>query len=230
MPSAADIAQYRAQQAGIAALVKRDLTDFFTSLDLSRPEAARDALLAYMPTLVTEYGETAASVAADWYDDMRFAERVGGRFRAEMADAVADAVIESQVRFGATHLFTDNPTGTLDFLTLAATKYALYPGRSTIARSANRDPAASGWQRITRPGACKFCRMLAGRGGVYKRETVHFASHGDCNCAAVPSWDRSAPEVDVAAYVASERTSRMSPEQRERNTDRVRGFLDQMSD
>ncbi|MCG7284972.1 hypothetical protein MHY85_03165 [Cellulomonas sp. ACRRI] len=230
MPSAEEVARYRSQQAGIAALVKRDLTAFWNSLDLNRPEAARDALLRFMPSLVTEYGETAASVAADWYDDMRFSEGVPGRFRAEMADAVADALVESQVRFGAQHLFTDTPTGTLDFLTLAVTKYALYPGRATIARSANLDPAASGWQRVARPGACKFCRMLAGRGGVYKEATAHFASHGDCGCAAVPSWDRDAPEVDVRAYVASERTSRMSPEQRERHNARVRAFLDEMSD
>lgn len=230
MPSAADVASYRAQQAGVAALVKRDLTAFWDTLDLTKPEAVRDALLRFMPSLVTEYGEVAASVAADWYDDMRLAEGAAGRFRAQMADAVADALVEAQVRFGSQHLFTDTPTGTLDFLTLTATKYALYPGRTTIARSADRDPAASGWQRVTRPGACKFCRMLAGRGGVYKESTVYFASHGECNCAAVPSWDTSAPEVDVSAYVASARTSRMSPEQREAHTARVRAYLDSMSD
>ena len=85
--------------------------------------------------------------------------------------------------------------------------------------------AAVGWHRETRPGACDFCRMLAGRGGVYKESTVRFAAHDDCGCVAVPSWDANAPEVDVMAYVASERTSRMSPAQRERHNQRVRDWI-----
>jgi hypothetical protein len=42
------------------------------------------------------------------------------------------------------------------------------------------------YQRIASPTACKFCRMLAGRGPVYRLETVGFRSHGNCGCTAEP--------------------------------------------
>lgn len=69
--------------------------------------------------------------------------------------------------------------------------------------------------------------MLAGRGAVYKEATVHFASHGDCNCAAVPSWDQNAPEVDVSLYKASQRTSTMTPAQRESHNALIQRAIDQ---
>lgn len=42
------------------------------------------------------------------------------------------------------------------------------------------------YQRVASPTACKFCRMLAGRGPVYRLETVGFRSHGNCGCSAEP--------------------------------------------
>lgn len=42
------------------------------------------------------------------------------------------------------------------------------------------------YQRVASPTACAFCRMLAGRGPVYRLETVGFRSHGNCGCSAEP--------------------------------------------
>lgn len=205
MVSAADAQRLRASQAGIRVLVESDLADFFASLNLSRPESARDALLEFVPLLVETYGDSAAAVSADWYDDQRSLARVGGAYRASMQPSPYLDSVEGTVRRAAGSLFTDVPTTALSILTPSVGKYVLAAGRQTIIRSTDRDPRASGWQRVTRPGACDFCRLLHGRGGVYRESTVHFASHKDCGCAAVPSWDRSAPEVDVAAYEASKR-------------------------
>lgn len=230
MPTAADVALIRAANNGLVTLALRDLTAFWGSLNLDRPEAARDALLRFMPELTARYGEAAAVVAADFYDDLRAAEGVRGRYVARMAPTVPTEHVQRRVRFGAQHLFTENPGQTLTFLTGAATKYVLQPGRDTITTNAAEDPQAAGWHRETRPSrtytsGCDFCRMLATRGAVYKRATARFAPHDDCKCVAVPSWDANAPEVDVMAYVASERTSRMSPAQRERHNQRVRDWI-----
>lgn len=225
MATRSDVDLIRAANAGLVRLALRDLEAFWASLNLSRPEAARDALLRFLPVLVAQYGDAGAAVAADWYDDLRLAERAPGNFRAQMAAPVAPERVEARVRFGAQHLFTDAPGQTLTFLTSAATKYVLEPSRATVAESTKVDPAAVGWHRETRPGACGFCRMLAGRGGVFRKETARFAAHDDCGCVAVPSWDASAPEVPVSAYVASERTRAMSPEQRERHNARVRDWI-----
>ena len=217
----------REAQNGIRSLVERDLRAFWLSLNLSRPEAARDALLAFTPALVEQYGEQAAAVAADWYDEVRAAERVPGRFRAQVVAPDEREAVEGTVRRLAGDLFTENPGLMLAGLVAASPRYALEGARHTIVRSAERDPRAAGWQRVVRGGACRFCRMLHGRGAVYKESTVNFAAHKSCNCAAAPSWDQSAPEVDVRLYEASKRTTGMTPAQRERHNEAVQRALDE---
>lgn len=226
MPSQADAARLRAEQQGIRALIERELTEMFASLNLSRPEKAAAFLREYIPALVARYGEAAATVAADWYDEVRAAERVGGRFLAVLAASPYQNASEGLARRAAGALFTPTPQGTLTALQASVGKYALGAGRETISRSVERDPRAVGWQRVVRAGSCRFCRMLAGRGAVYKEASAHFASHGDCNCAAVPSWDRDAPEVDVTLYRASQRTTGMSDRQKAQHNAAIREALD----
>lgn len=205
MPSAADILVLRDAQDSVRTLVVRDLRAVFGSLDLTRPDAAAAALREFVPALVSEYGDMAASLAADWYDEVRASEGIGGRFRASMMPSPYQDAAEPTTRRAAGALFTDRPADALTSLESAVGKYALAAGRSTITTSSYRDPQASGWQRVVRSGGCSFCKMLAGRGGVYKEATAHFAAHGHDHCAAVPSWDASAPEVDASVYKASER-------------------------
>lgn len=219
-PSLVEVERFRKANLGILSMVERDLNAFWSTLDLSRPDMARDALLEYVPALTTLYGEPAALIAADWYDELRAAERIPGRYRATMAAPFPAEYVRKRVKYGAGHLFTDSPNQMLPFLRTALSEYVLQPGRDTVQRSAIADPRASGWHRETRPtesypNGCSFCQMLAGRGGVYKWETAPFAAHGGCMCVAVPSWDANAKEVPVDAYVASVRTSNMSPEDRD---------------
>lgn len=230
MVSAERARQLRRAQDGVSALVLRDLEAFWASLNLSRPEAARNALLDFTQVLVATYGEAAASAAAEWYDEVRAAERVPGRFRATMVVPDESMAMSQTVHRLAGALFTDDPGRVLIGLASAAPKYALAGSRQTIVRSTARDPRASGWQRVVRPDACGFCRMLRGRGAVYREATVGFAAHKSCHCAAVPSWDPNAPEVDVRLYEASRRTSAMSPDEREAHAARVREYLATMDD
>lgn len=207
MVSHQDADRLRATQQGIRALVVRDLEQMFGSLNLSRPEAAARAVKAYLPALVQSYGEQAAAVAADWYDEVRAKDGVGGRFRAVMADSPYLDAVDGTANRAVGGLFTDRPGDTLLALQSTAPKYILAAGRQTIVTSTERDPRGRGWQRVTSGAACGFCRMLAGRGGVYRESSVHFAAHKACGCAAVPSWDPNAPEVEVEVYQASARMS-----------------------
>jgi len=240
MVSPADADLLRRSQAGIRVLVERDLRGFFGMLNLSQPERSRDLLLAFVPELVQRYGMDAAQFAAEWFDVQRAAAGVAGRFRAEALASPYVAATEPMVRRAAGALFTDTPADALKTLLSATGKYVLAAPRETIARATDRDPQAVGWQRVARPGACSFCRMLTGRGGVYRRDTVHFASHGKCNCGAAPSWDPDAPEVDVRAYVASQRTTALrlraeagdksAQRQLDAHRARVRAYLAEMAD
>ena len=218
--------EFRAANNELVRLALRDLLAFWVTLDLSRPERTRDALLRFMPILTTTYGEAAATLAADWYDALRAAESVAGRFVATPAAPVALDRVESRVRFAAGHLFTDTPDKMLSLLDGATNKYVLEPGRATIQQSSIADPRARGWHREVRSGGCDFCRMLAGKGGVYMRSTATFAAHDDCRCTARPSWDANAPEVPVSAYEASKRTLSMADSQKARHDQAIRDYIE----
>lgn len=225
--SAAEAEAYRQAQAGVRALVERDLRQFWAYVDLSNPERAANAFREYVPLLVRRYGSDAAALAAEWYDVQRAEVGAPGRYRAQTVASPYDDAVDGMVRRAVGGLWTPDQSTTLTALLASSGKYALAAGRATIAHNVDRDPAASGWQRVTRSGACRFCTMLAGRGAVYRQATVHFAAHGDCNCAAVPSWDSSAPEVDVELYKASARTTRMAPAQREKHNALIHRAIEQ---
>ena len=76
-----------------------------------------------------------------------------------------------------------------DGLRGAGTRMVLLGGRDTITQTAVNDPVATGWERIITPGACGFCSMLAGRGGVYTEATVGFRAHDHCHCVARPVFE-----------------------------------------
>jgi len=241
MPSPSDVALLGDAQVRISELADRDLTQFWGSLDLNRPERSRDQLLEFVPALTETYGFAAAAVAADWYDEVRAAEGVRGRFAATMADPFPAEYVEKRVRFGASHLFTETPAAMLPFLADAVQEYVLQPARDTVVQSVAADPKATGWHRQTAPGACNFCVMLAGRGGVYRKESsASFAAHGHCHCVAVASWDANAKEVPVSAYVGSERMDGLraraaagdasAQRQLDENRRRVREYLASMRD
>ena len=211
MPSRAELVEFQQAQVGLVQLASDDLRTFWDGLDVGNGVATRASLMEFMPALTTHYGELAAALAADWYDDLRSRERLKVTFAAIMADALPAEQIRAQVGYATwTHLFTDHPDGTLVRLLDDLGKDVLMPGWDTIVGSTNADPDAVGWHRETRPSrsytsGCGFCQLLAGRGGVYKRSTAPFAAHGSCKCVAYPSWDADAEEVPVDAYVMSSR-------------------------
>ena len=220
-------AEFRAANKRLVGLAERDLLKFWASLDITNAVRARDELTRYLPTLTTLYGEAAAAVAADWYDELRTVQKVPGRFAARVANPFPTEYVEQRVRFGASHLFTATPLMMLPFLQGAVQEYVLQPGRDTIIDSTRTDPRARGWHRETSASACDFCEMLAGRGGVYSKESsASFASHGNCNCTARPSWDYDAPAVPASAYVASERTSAMTDEQKDAHNKAIRDYIE----
>lgn len=197
MATPAEIAAYRQANAGLVALMERDLNAFWASLNLARPERVRDALLEFVPFLTAQYGEIAAAIAADWFDQLRIQAAQDGlfrmvgaaaRFRSVLAPVTPADVMQRQVRFGAQHLFTDDPEQTLVFLRGETQKYVLQPGRDTITQNSARDRVAKGWRRVVRAGGCDWCHKLSSRGAVFKESTVAFDAHHDCNCTGVPTW------------------------------------------
>jgi hypothetical protein len=198
LTTSADVARLRAGTGAVVLAVQQDLATFWAHLDLTRPEKARDALVAYVPRLITTYGDAAGTIAADWYEQTRAAQVAGG-FRAITAAAPAAAVTKAAVRYGAGHLFTENPAGTLAFLTGAVQRQTLAAARATIVSNVSRDPARPRYARVP-SGArtCAFCAMLASRGFVYaSKQTAGAADqyHDHCDCQLVAEWSQH-PAID----------------------------------
>lgn len=204
----ADAQQIRAIQAEIAGRAATDLNGLFTLAGGLDPSEARDLLLEAVPPIAVTHGQVNAAAAGEWYADLR-AREIGSGIAPHIAPPVELARVQGAVRFSALHLFDGQPDLMLAYLTGELFKWVAQPARQTIIDTTDADPLAAGWQRVTRPTACGFCRMLADRGGVYKRASVDFAAHRSCNCGAVPSWDPGAREVSARAYQASERMEKV---------------------
>lgn len=180
------IEQFRAANAGLSKLVRDELAGFFGTLDLAKPEAVRDALLEFMPLLVTEYGSVAESLALDYYNELRAASGASGVFRATAgAPGVPAMAVESKVRYLAGQLWTPDPASMLGGLLLAADKYVKQPGRNAIAHNADREGVA--WARVpTGAKTCAWCLVLASRDAVYGSERAAGGKghkyHGLCDC------------------------------------------------
>lgn len=205
--------QFERANDGIATLVERDLLAFLASLDPARPDAVKLDLFEFIPVLIAQYGDIAATVAADWYDELRATEGVAGSFRAPLADLVPDEVVNGRLGYATRPdgpLFMGDFDTLTSFMAMVANEYALQPGRETVMRAAHKENVAYG--RIPEPGACKFCLMLASRGFTYASEKaasrvigtrgakqkrkIGEKFHGKCRCNILPIWDETRARVE----------------------------------
>lgn len=185
-----DIERFRSANAGLSKLVNDELAGFFGALNLAKPEAARDALLEFVPLLVEQYGAVAESLALDWYDEQRALSGGSGSFRAiASAGGIPSGAIESKVRFLARALWTPGPDSMLGGLATAVDKYVKQPGRDVFPFNARREGAR--WARVpTGAKTCAFCLLLASRDAAYiSRQSASQGRdggryHGKCDCVA----------------------------------------------
>lgn len=187
-----------------------------------RPEDQRLELLESVPGAIEYYAYGAAALAADFYDDERERQSAPKLYIAE--PIVADRIVKVRraIAWASDPLFTGDTDSAYGRLADVVQLETARPYRDTILTNRRQDPAAVGWRRIARGGSCRFCKMLAGRGEVYKEATARFAAHGHCQCTAQPVFSSSefGEEASVLQYVASSR--KRTPRQREQ----LREYLD----
>lgn len=104
----------------------------------------------------------------------------------------------------------------------AATRHVMEASRDTVLAAVGADEYAEGWRRVTGGKSCDFCRMLAGRGAVYREATALFASHDHCGCSAEPVYDSTQRRNVSETFTPSAR--RMTPETRAANNARARAW------
>lgn len=178
MPTAVDTAELRAANDALTAAAANDLADFWSALSESfSSQQFSDAILGFFPDLVASYGDTAAVIAADWYNairpqltGLRASGSAQAAFRALPSDPIGAEQAAAAARWAMTPMFQTerDPTQTLINLSAVAQRLIRQPGRDTIWDSAMRDPVRVGVARVPRGDVtCRFCVMLASRGAVY---------------------------------------------------------------
>lgn len=198
-------AEVRQEIIDLAAASDAEIAAIFRTMTAATAEEVRDRLLDELPALGANYELASGSLAADWYDDLRDAAEVSGRFNAIVAPLAEDAQWSALVRWGVGPLFQSAPDmAAAQSLVQGGTQRLMANAhRNTIIESSLADPKAAGWARYGNGDTCGFCRMLIGRGAVYTEATAKFGSHDRCGCVAGPSFD-GASRVD--GFLSSTKT------------------------
>lgn len=174
------------------------LSSAFGRLDLSSPEAARDALLVVMPAIAAQYGDLAASSAAEWFERLR-ADAVGGTYSAILADGPSEVQVVQATRWAVGGLWGENPAGAQATLGGVLGRLIGQQGKDTVHRNVAADPAKPRWARVPGPGGCcAWCSMLASRGFVYASAATAgqgHAYHDHCSCVPTPLWKGQAHRI-----------------------------------
>jgi hypothetical protein len=175
--------QHRADLQQLTGLAENDLRLIWQ--EFNNTSETLTGLMDVLPQLVSVYGSAAATLGADFYDELRAAEGVKGLFTAFPAEA-PDLQQAHALAGWAVNTGTDQGT-TLTLVTGGLQRIIANQSRTSVAVSSVADPKAEGWQRAG-SGECHFCAMLVGRGEVYSKHSADFASHDHCHCYAVPAF------------------------------------------
>ncbi len=207
------------QQAALTALSVRADTALAAVFAMSGTNF--DALVQVAEPVVSEFGDVAAVLSADYYDAAREQAGASGAFAAEPAPAPSVDRVSSVTGWGLRE--GSDVAGQLALIRGGLVRSVLGTGRDTVRAAAAADHAAYGWSRVARASGCRFCRMLAGRGTVYRKDTARFGSHDHCHCFAAPAF---APglAVSVEQHVATQRHVTAV------DRARLRAYLAQMGD
>jgi len=174
----------------VAAAAQQELAKAWDLVTGQSAETVRDFLMEVVPAIGDKYGMASATLAADWYDEVRSAAAVRGTFLAEPAPLPDSSRYEALVRWGVDPLFRPepDPEASQSLVGGGLQKIVTNMHGQTLTESTLRDPAAQGWSRMARAEGCDICKVLAGRGAVYREATADFATHDHCLCVAVPEF------------------------------------------
>lgn len=198
----------QAAQAGLAVIVAQTLANALPTVDLGDPVTIR-RFTVMARAVVAKFAPASATLAARSYMRTRREAGVTRPYRVSAAAPPAADDVQAAVEWAVRNQFVPAPDmASFDAdMTSSVQKLVQDTGRRTVIENVRRDPAASAWARVTEPGACSFCIMLAARGAVYKADTVDFKAHvrhdgsgGDCRCHAVPVFGRYEPTAQVREW------------------------------
>ncbi len=175
---------YRADITHLTTLAEDDLATLWQQV--SDAVVARELLMDVLPELVAVYGAAAATLAADWYDELREEAEAAGRFRAIPAELPDRGRTDALALWGTSYLDDQEPdlSSALVLVSGGFQRIIADAGRETVTTSTVKDPASRGWRRVGSGTSCAYCTARNGT----LRLSPTFTSHDHCNCFAVPAF------------------------------------------
>lgn len=205
--------EHQLGQAALVSLIPKLLREAWPLLDLHNLKGTMPQFTAAVRAIVQRYGQASAAAALTYYRAERAAAKVPGRPSLRLAPTPADSVIEAAVSWATTGLYgpvtPEAENVALRQLDGAVSNLVLDQSRDTIIGAVRQDKAAKGWARVTSPGACSFCIMLAlraGAGFLYtSKQSANFRAHtpggkhggGLCQCHAEPVFTAYEPSAHM---------------------------------
>jgi hypothetical protein len=198
-PSAGE--DHQLGQAALVSLIPSLIEQAWSLLDPHDIKATLPQFTAAVQAVVNRYGRASATAALTHYRQQRVAAGVTGPVELRVAPTPPEKVVADAVGATTSSLYgtvtPESEQAALADVSEAAAQLVLDQSRDTIIENAVADPKAKGWARITEPGACSFCLMLAIRGGMgtlYKsKRSGDFKAHNNCRCHAEPVFNAYEP-------------------------------------
>lgn len=183
-------ANVRAELISLTDASAAEVKAIFTAMASAPADELRDRLMDELVDLGADYELSAASLAADWYDDLREAASAKRAFTAITADLATPQRWEKLAGWGVGPLYaaTPDPVSAMVLIQGGLQRTIANAHRNTIVVSSVADPSARGWARYGVGANCAFCNVLLSRGAVYTEATADFEAHDHCNCIAGPAF------------------------------------------
>lgn len=178
----------RAVLGRLAEALQAALADLVGQLPGVEGEALIAALKDYLPLVADPYVQSALDYSLVWYEDLApdvdyvptppavpdDGEDIGQLFPvAKLHNTIEWAVHTSADAAAATAKLA----GSLDRMVYDAS-------RAVVEHNAVAEKVK--YARVARPGACRWCRLMATRGAVFTSAANSIKGHDSCHCVAVP--------------------------------------------
>lgn len=174
MATLRQVEEHRRAVFDLTTVAMAELVRVWRSLTLDDAAEATRQIKALLPLLIDGYGPAMGALSADWYDDLREAAEVRGRYVARVGDLPADGQVTALAGWAVSPLWQANPAPDLALSKLSGGVQRLLADidRDTTTSNAEADPGKPTWARHASANACAFCAMLATRDGVYLSEAA----------------------------------------------------------
>lgn len=183
--------EHRAVLDDLARVAAADVVALWRQLDPSDARSTTAALVEFIPDLTSAHGDTAAVLAADYYDETRAAAQAPGRYRATIGHPRPASQVEAVTRWSVWPLWSTTPDYQAALANVVGTTLRMVrlPARTTIRDNAATDPASRGVVRVTAPDACAFCLLVATRPDHADLTlTSPGRWHTNCRCGEAPRF------------------------------------------